>query len=260
MKKVVPFTKTITFKTMIAEVTDIEVTHNLTLKTDNEVSGDILVDGRYKMTDASQIEEEFHYKLPFVIDIDSKYDLSNLEIIISDFYFEIINEENLKINVEIDMDGIEEKKIPENLINNDTEVLETELVREDTEAIPVPIETNNTIQKLEVIDEKTKVVDDNPLVKLEKEITEDLKAEVSTNNVPNKQDVMTPTSVSSIFSSIASNEETFSTYYVYFVRENDTLEFILDKYKVTRELLQSYNDISDIKVGTKLIIPCNSNE
>ena len=80
MKKVVPFTKTITFKTMIAEVTDIEVTHNLKLKDDNEISGDILVDGRYKMTDASQIEEEFHYKLPFVINIDDKYDLDNMEI------------------------------------------------------------------------------------------------------------------------------------------------------------------------------------
>ena len=32
MKKVVPFTKTITFRTMIAEITDIEVTHTLELK------------------------------------------------------------------------------------------------------------------------------------------------------------------------------------------------------------------------------------
>ena len=29
MKKVVPFTKTITFRTMIAEITNIEVKHNL---------------------------------------------------------------------------------------------------------------------------------------------------------------------------------------------------------------------------------------
>lgn len=263
MKKVIPFTKTITFKTMIAEVTDIEVTHDLTLKTENEVSGNILVDGRYKMTDASQIEEEFHYKLPFVIDIDSKYTLDNLEITISDFYFEIINEENLKINVEIDMDGIEEKKIIENTTDSVPEVLETDLVREDSEVIPVPVEVDNKTQKLEVLDEQTKETDDNLLIKLEKEINDDLKDEVNANNIssmPKQQSVISPTSVGSIFSSIAANEETFSTYYVYFVRENDTLEFILDKYKVTRELLQSYNDISDIKVGTKLIIPCTTNE
>ena len=75
-----------------------------------------------------------------------------------------------------------------------------------------------------------------------------------------KSEVFTPTSVGSIFSSIASNEETFSTYYVYIVRENDTLEFIMDKYKVTRELLQNYNDLNDIKIGSKLIIPCANNE
>ena len=112
MKKVVPFTKTISFRTMIAEITDIEVNHTLALNENHEVVGDILVDGKYKMTDASQIEEEFHYKLPFTIDIDERYNLDNLEIIISDFYFEIINEEDLKINVEIEMDGIEENKLP----------------------------------------------------------------------------------------------------------------------------------------------------
>ena len=111
MKKVVPFTKTISFRTMIAEITDIEVNHTLALNENHEVVGDILVDGKYKMTDASQIEEEFHYKLPFTIDIDERYNLDNLEIIISDFYFEIINEEDLKINVEIEMDGIEENKL-----------------------------------------------------------------------------------------------------------------------------------------------------
>ena len=34
MKRTVPFTKTITFRTMISEITDIEVTHNLKLEND----------------------------------------------------------------------------------------------------------------------------------------------------------------------------------------------------------------------------------
>ena len=34
----------------------------------------------------------------------------------------------------------------------------------------------------------------------------------------------------------------------------------MDKYKVTRELLQNYNDLNDIKIGSKLIIPCANNE
>lgn len=262
MKRTVPFTKTITFRTMIAEITNIEVTHDLKLKSEHEVNGDILVDGTYKMTDASQIEEEFHYKLPFTIELDSKYDTSNLDIVISDFYFEIINEEDLKVNVEIEMNGLKEKEIeiisskisldePEMLdINDETE----ELVRhDDLESYPIPMEIENEIQKMETT---------NPLNKLEEEIKEDLNFNneiVSTPKVQ-KQTIEPPTNVSSIFSSISSGDETFSTYYVYIVRENDTVEAIMDKYKTTREELSNYNDLDDVKVGSKLIIPCPNNE
>ena len=70
----------------------------------------------------------------------------------------------------------------------------------------------------------------------------------------------TSSNVSSIFSSLTSNEETYSTYYVYIVREADTIESIIDKYKTTKEELQNYNDLTEVKVGSKLIIPCTANE
>ena len=130
MKRTIPFTKTITFRTMIAEITDIEVKHNLELKEDDEIEGDILVDGTYKMTDASQIEEEFHYKLPFAIELDPKYDTKNMEIVIGDFYFEIINEEDLKINVEIDIDGLEEKVVPQEIVTSKISLDNQEIVEE----------------------------------------------------------------------------------------------------------------------------------
>lgn len=252
MKKVIPFTKTITFKTMIAEVTDIEVTHNLSLRENHEVSGDILVNGRYKMTEASQIEEEFHYKLPFVIEIDSKYDLTNLEITIGDFYFEIINEEDLKVNVEIDIDGLIENK-QESIVYERAEILDNELIEDEEISTPIPVEIIDTKQKLEYSVP-------NPLEKLEQEIITDLEVDNTINNEVTPKQPITSTSVSSIFSKLSSNEETFSTYYVYFVRELDTVDTILEKYKINRELLQSYNNLDDIKVGSKLIIPCTSNE
>lgn len=254
MKRTIPFTKTITFKTMIAEITDIEVSHNLKLTENNEINGDILVDGTYKMTDASQIEEEFHYQLPFMIEIDSKYDTSDMEIVISDFYFEIINEEDLKINVEIDINGLEEKEFKQDIISStisldDNHIVEQlniedkELVRNDNikDSFPIPVEINE-------IEEKLEFNDVNPLDKLTKEIKEDITLDKDINNV------------SSIFSTISSSEETFSTYYVYIVRENDTIESIIDKYKTNRDELLNYNDLNDIKVGSKLIIPCPINE
>lgn len=278
MKKVVPFTKTISFRTMIAEITDIEVNHTLALNENHEVVGDILVDGKYKMTDASQIEEEFHYKLPFTIDIDERYNLDNLEIIISDFYFEIINEEDLKINVEIEMDGIEENKLPKleekrNSLEEVSEVLDTEedFVRNKKDDILIPVEIEEKQEKLEV-------PQDNPLHKLAEEIKKDIltediplvevtkqeaKKEIKkeTTSVKQEKDNNTSsTNMSSIFSSLASSEETFSTYYVYMVRETDTIESIIDKYQTTKEELQNYNDLTNVKVGSKLIIPCASRE
>lgn len=278
MKKVVPFTKTISFRTMIAEITDIEVNHTLALNENHEVVGDILVDGKYKMTDASQIEEEFHYKLPFTIDIDEKYNLDNLEIIISDFYFEIINEEDLKINVEIEMDGIEENKLPKleekrNSLEEVSEVLDTEedLVRNKEDDILIPVEIEEKKEKLEV-------PQDNPLHKLAEEIKKDIltediplvevtkqeaKKEIKKETTSVKQEKDNNTSsnnMSSIFSSLASSEETFSTYYVYMVRETDTIESIIEKYQTTKEELQNYNDLTNVKVGSKLIIPCASRE
>ena len=278
MKKVVPFTKTISFRTMIAEITDIEVNHTLALNENHEVVGDILVDGKYKMTDASQIEEEFHYKLPFKIDIDERYNLDNLEIIISDFYFEIINEEDLKINVEIEMDGIEENKLPKleekrNSLEEVSEVLDTEedFVRnkEDDILIPVEIEEkkeklevpqNNPLHKLAEEIKKDILTEDIPLVEVTKqEAKKEIKKE--TTSVKQEKDNNTSsTNMSSIFSSLASSEETFSTYYVYMVRETDTIESIIDKYQTTKEELQNYNDLTNVKVGSKLIIPCASRE
>lgn len=277
MKRTIPFTKTITFRTMIAEITDIEVKHNLELKEDDEIEGDILVDGTYKMTDASQIEEEFHYKLPFAIELDPKYDTKNMEIVIGDFYFEIINEEDLKINVEIDIDGLEEKVVPQEIVTSkisldNQEIVEEleddkqeieynnkELVRDSSidEVKQVPIEIDNLKEKLEF---QTEI---NPLEKLANEIKEDLETEIKpeiNNNVIKSNIDKKSTSVSSIFSSISSGEETFSTYHVYIVRESDTIESIIDKYKTNKEELQNYNDLNDIKVGSKLIIPCPTNE
>ena len=55
-------------------------------------------------------------------------------------------------------------------------------------------------------------------------------------------------------------EEAYRTYKVYIVRENDTIETILEKFHVTKEELEDYNDLSKITVGLKVIIPTNNDE
>ena len=61
-----------------------------------------------------------------------------------------------------------------------------------------------------------------------------------------------------IFESV-DNSDTYVTYHVYIVKEEDTIESIMKKYNVDKEQISLYNTIEEIKPGTKLIIP-NSNE
>ncbi len=300
MKKIIPFTKTIKFKTMIAEITDIETKHNLEVE-GNTIEGDILLDGKYKMHEASQIEEEFHYNLPFTIEVDNKYDISNCTITIDDFYFEIINEEDLKINIELEIGNVLEKPLPKEDISLDEEV-----IRKTVEKIPIeleekkekieiePLEKEEAIDELELsnISDTIGGEEDFPGVAnksdLEQEIEAKLTQEISKNkeiydqegktyqqtssdiitastqskeeihqsSMPKKEAPKEESKMSSIFNAIASSDETFVTYHVYIVRENDTVDSIIEKYKTTRDDLVAYNDLENIKIGSKVIIPC----
>ena len=66
--------------------------------------------------------------------------------------------------------------------------------------------------------------------------------------------------VGSLFSSFKESDETFATYSVYIFRQNDTIEAVMDKYQVTKEELENYNDLSSLTIGSKLIIPTQSSE
>ena len=274
MKKVIPFTKEIPFKTMISEITDINLEHDLEIF-DNTIEGNFIVSGKYKMTDASVIEEEFLHKLPFTIEMDDKYDLADSRISINDFYFEIINEEILKVNIEVLIDGFKDQPLRSEISLDVDDIRKTlEVNMNDTELmnkeeVLAPSNVDIKIDEMEVKQneammeavEKIKINDISEPIKVEVpsniEVL-DIDSSVTNNSQSNSMTAIDD-GVSSIFSSMSS-DETFSTYHVYIVRENDTLEQILDRYKIGKEEVGNYNDLNDIKVGSKLIIPCSSNE
>lgn len=63
-----------------------------------------------------------------------------------------------------------------------------------------------------------------------------------------------PETVKSIFDNMDENEG-YVVYKVHIVTENDTIESIMEKYDVTKEALEAYNDLNDLKIGDKLIVP-----
>ena len=119
MKKIIPFTKEIEFKTMVSKITSISLEHTLRIKENNLISGHFILEGTYKMTQASQIDEEFSYKIPVDIEIDEKYDTTNVTLDIDDFTYEIIDEERMKLNISLSIDNIEEKEEIVNLAEQD---------------------------------------------------------------------------------------------------------------------------------------------
>lgn len=269
MKKIVPFSKEIPFKTRIAEVTDIEVTHSLKVGNNNEITGSFLVDGTYKIMDGSINQEEFSYDLPFTVDVNDNYDLSEAVIKINDFYFEIINEEILKINIELEISNVKEREVVvERCYDDEDDEIDfddfddiTEIDIEDIiEDSPVmPLSSSQNI----VDNNSNNNANNNSNNTLDSEILDEFKDDIVPLEVKRPASVKindnneSKTNITDMFSNI-NKEDTYKSYYVYVIRENDTLDTILAKYKITKEDLEMYNDLNDLKIGRKLIIPCGN--
>lgn len=272
MHEIVSFSKEIEFKNMIDKITSISLDHTLALEDGSNIRGDFIVSGSYKMTAASQIENKFSYKIPVDIEVDSKYDLSNLAIDIDNFTYEIINEEILKVNIDLLLDKLE---IKEKLVLNDkkSEDSNDDLVvgddlfmeKDDKKDLSIPFIDrddsiiNNSENNSESNDTLTKEVDD-----AFNKINNELKINADNIDVAcdNKKDMDEKAilddndSSPSLFSSFDSSNETYSTYSIYILRDGDIIENIINKYKTTREKLEEYNDLNDLRTGMKIIIPC----
>ena len=126
MKQTVPFTKDITFKTKIGEITSISLDHDLKLKQEDSITGNFYLKGTYKMLETSTIEEEYSYKIPCEIAISDEYDTFDAEIDIDDFSYEIVDDEILRVNIVVSIDNLIKKEV----IEKEERCIEDETVEE----------------------------------------------------------------------------------------------------------------------------------
>lgn len=247
MNKIIPFKKEIDFNTKISEITSISLEHNIKDISNDLISGEFIIEGEYKIIEGSINKESYKHVIPFDIAIGSNYDLSNVTIDIDNFYYDVINDKILKVNIDLSVDNIEEmidvnivKNIDKEEINDDKDEYDRAVMDEELleEGIGVITPNKEELEKIEEIEENElmKEIDNNINIEIENENTN-----ININNI-------------NLFDNLKM-EETYSTYLVYFVKENDNIEKILDKYKITKEELENYNDLSNIKVNDKLIIP-----
>lgn len=267
MKKIIPFEKEIEFKTMVSSITGISLEHTLRVKEDNLISGYFILQGNYKMTQASQIDEEFSYKIPVDIEIDEKYDTSNIIIDIDDFTYKVLEEERLLINISLSLDALVEKNIIEN-----EELIITELDdnREmgDLDVIEDMFLETDVPEKLEIEPNENEITPPMPEKRKEKKEEEEyMEPFVSNDDIyTDKTNANASTNESeidgmeSLFSSFKEGTETFKTYSVYVVKEEDSIESIQKKYGIDKESLEEYNDLTNMNVGSKIIIPCKKKD
>lgn len=226
MKKIVPFKKDMLFNSNVSEITSISLEHNLKVQENNSINGKFIINGEYKMSDSSINTEGFNFELPCNINLDERYDLSNVLVDIDDFYYEIVNSNILEVNIDVLIDKLEEKQVEQEILN-EIEMPSAKLpdLEEAREEGTMEIEKIN-IEKQDCKDVNARCIEEEDL-----------------------------NSVTTIFDSFNDNLETYQTYKVYIVREGDTLDSIIQKYGITKDDLEQYNDLSDINLGDKIIIP-----
>ena len=96
MNKIIPFNKDITFNESIGDITSIALDDTLKFMDNYTIKGELIVRGCHKYLD---IESDFSYHIPVEIAVDSKYDTSKANISVDDFYYEIINDNILRVKI-----------------------------------------------------------------------------------------------------------------------------------------------------------------
>ncbi len=230
MNQKIEFKKDCMLKTYVSSITDISLTHDYKIL-DDTIEGYFDVTGSYKVTMSSVETESFMFTIPFTIALSSLIDKDTIDLKLSDFNYSV-EKDVLHLKMFLDMD-YQEIEIKEDIKDNEEidNMINDLMDKESTTDIKSPSEFHNEVMLDNVVDSKEEV---------------STKEKVSEKNF------------NTIFNEV--KESNFSKYKVYIMRSEDTLESILVKYNVTMDEIKEYNDIDNINIGSKIVIPYNKNE
>ena len=222
MNEIIPLKKDIIFKTRIGEITNITLDYDY--KIDNDmVIGSVDVSGSYKMTEASVNSDDFIYTIPFSIALTKKVKFETLKIEIDDFKYKF-NKDILSVKIDLLLNCEEDKEETFDM----EEFFDKGFEIEDNKIEDIVNISNNEVK-----------IEDNIM-------------EFNNDKIENNINI---NEISNITNNIINEEKKYYKYKVYIVRVNDTIDGICNKYNVNINDIKEYNDITNINVGDKIIIP-----
>ena len=229
MKSVIPFTKELEFDTKVSEITSISLEREFKL-VDDSIEGNLLVTGEYKSHEVSVNILPFSFKIPFSIGISNRAIEDSISLEISDFAYDMVDDNKIKVHIELELDFTEE---------------EIKEVKDESNEIIDMLENDRAVVDIPEIVEESK--EEEVLVKNEEVNNEELN-EVEEEGLDKEMIVE---------ESVMKNEvkDEYMTYHIHILKEGETLETLCAMYKVTGSFLAEYNDISNLNVGDKILIP-----
>ena len=241
MKKNICFDKRVDFPTMIGDITSISLDKDLNFVNESFIEGNLILKGSYKLTEASYIEENFEYNLPIEINLTERIDINTANIEISDFSYEIESNNIMNCYIELMLDAME-------IIDDIDDVRECDSDLNKEIEIPT-IEPNLDVDN-DINNKDNDVIDDISNNKITDSVDSDINIIKKDNN-----DVVDLKDNDSLFFHLDEESETYGTFIVYIMRQNETINSIIEKYNTTVDELEKYNDLKDISIGSKIIIP-----
>ena len=209
MKSVIPFTKTLEFKTKISEITSISLEREFKIG-NGEISGNLFVTGEYKSHDISANVLPFSYKIPFTIEVPDNIKEDDVTLEITDFAYDMASDKEITVNVELELCYSLEEKVEE-------------------KETPFEVNSDEMIAMMEERSDSSKKKENDKEEKRNE--TEDL--------------LINP----------FLNDNEYTTYHIHIVKEGETVETICSLYQTTADFLKNYNDIENLTLGSKIIIP-----
>ena len=264
MRQIIPFVKDVVFKTNIASITSISLECEEHVS-EGEINGNFIVFGDYKIHNDTTEKELFKYKLPFTAIIPDNVILDTVSLDIKDFTYDIIENDVIRVKIDFLIEG--EEKEEENAEEKERE-----------ENIMIDKEINE--DKSYYLDQKLDEFLNRNIVSKKEDVLE--KCENEDTNITNSDNVIFDTDTDKgldEFNQEDSNrneeeqvmedinidekhednkevvDEEYITYHIHIVKENETIEEILKIYGTDLDNIRMYNDITNINIGDKIIIP-----